>query len=623
MNVFLNLWGGEGYLSGASVLALASVGIYDGIKDAKGQPTIIKYGCYDFASPQNADLARCNEMYDAYKKYYCKMISGDEQNEGVIEKQPVTIQLMTKTSIPQTLETKYNADRELLAYGCSESDITTNLTSGIYGKPWVGEAYYADSQFGSIYNGDQNSMVVINCGGYKGGGTAATFIPLENEWDPYQGTVVAPGVSASKFDVIVGPSTQFNRFVKYPNTGIYPQGTYDKGVDLFEIPRVLITLNDWGKLCANPALHTANVNFLETEYKKVFDPGNPAGPLDRRSLNPINYMPRFIDRVESDVTINNLSACFINLKPNLTHDDQGCFNYDETSPAFSADNQKHKLHITNLLSAVEVQEIAKNHSTYNATGKIYTFQQAGDKFTLNGVFGADDEKKILRFIIFSLFFTEYLCNVFNDIAVMARADAAMLERWAQTEGKFHATVCMPPNPKGTLNEQFAIAAKKFFVDMAHEYIKPTLQAFLDFHDTCPDVDFFSETRINTDLPKGAYGVVEEIISKIQGENESRTVAVETSSEIIKNTTERCIAALVIDKFGLANTYNAVLAHIKTVGHVGILKQYQASFPQMGTKGLVNRTWSKDITPANVEAKAHVYCKDVIKYTYDKVCELFV
>ena len=620
MNVYLNLWGGEGYLSAASVLALASVGIYDGIVDAANSPVTINYGCFDFTPPENADKERCDDMYEAYKKYYCGIIKQTAPN---INKTGLVIRDLVTETKPKNLEKKYAAKKAFLAFGCSEADMGTDLSQGIYGKPWVGEAYYVDSNFSPIYNGDTGNKVVINCGGYKGGGTAATFIPLENDFTP-------TGAAPERFDIIVGPSTQFNRFVQLRHKGIYSTSTYDNGVDRFDIPNVIEILNTMAGGIVAIGLHNENIAALEEEYKRIYDPENQGGPIDRRSLNPVNYMPRFVDRIKSDETMNSMNACFVNLKPNLESDADGFFNYDITSDSYQPDTQIHSMHITNLLSAVEVKEIAQNHGSYpkkgEPKGKVFTFQDNGNAFTLDGVFTQNDANKIMHFILFSLLITEYAFNSFNDYTLPGFS--VLIDRWAIKEGGniLHpGRVVVPPKPSGNLNEAFASAAKEYFINLAHKYIKPTLQAFLDYNDTCPDVMFFDKTKINENLPDGVYGVVRDIVNKIQKpQNGPCFIVPENDSMVIQERNEYRIAAVVKGRFGLPVDFNAALGSIHGLPGGGLLLSYQGCFPSFGTaKPFGNRAWSKDVTAANVAQKAVDFCNDVTKYTYQKVCETFV
>ena len=625
MDVYLNLWGGEGYLTAASFLALASIGVYDGLTDsADGQQVNINYGCYDFTGSANYDLTRCNRMYEAYKKYYCGIIN--EGKDSNIVKVNTTISNMVTGASPMKLENKYSASRECLAFGCNKADMTTDLSQGIYGKPWVGEAYYADSRFDSIYTTAHNSIVVINCGGYKGGGTAASFIPLENSYDPRSGNTAITNVE--RFNIIVGPSTQFNRMVRYSNPGIYTNPQYDNGVDLFDIPNVVKKLNGMVKSAVSDESHKKNVSFLNEQYEMVFNPEAHGGPIDRRSLNPVNYMTRFVDRVDSDSTMKNaVKANFINLKPNLSVDANGYFNYDVTSELFQPDQQKHSLHITNLLSAVEVQEIASHHNNPNySDGKIYAFQyDSSNKFTLDGVFLPEDVKKVIRFAIFSMLITDYAYNCFNDIRLPGTA--VMLDKWAITTGIKHTVATTEGTKEGDLNIRFANTAKKELINLAHEYIEPTLQALIDVEETCSDVNFFSYTPIGgaDGFAQGVYGIIKSILGKIVTlENGEPTIISMNDANVIKQNADKCTAALVMGRFNYPDDFNGCLNTIIGLPGGGFLNSYQNSFPQFGKiSGLIkNRNWDSNITEANVDEYAKKYCKEIIRNTYSLVCDTF-
>ena len=623
MDVYVNMWGGEGYLSAASMLTLACVGFYDDVKDASGSQVMFHFGCYDFVPDGNSDKKRCKDLFAAYNKYYCGIL---KNVAPVVVDTNVSIINMVQGANPKTLDNKYHASRQFLAFGCNRSDITTDLSQGIYGKPWVGEAYYADSIFHQIYNGANGNIVVINCGGYKGGGTAATFIPLENRHNIQSQN---PNVtSAERFNIIVGPSTTFDRRVVYPNKGIYNNAMYDNGVDLFAIPDVIEKLNAMITGVGNEHLHEANVKCLETEYKKVYDPDAHGGPVDRRSLNPINYMPRFVERVESDVTMGQVSANFINLKPNLSSVSNGEFNYDVTCDRFAPDGQAHKLHITNMLSAAEIKEIATNHSSYTG-GKVMVFQNpSADTFTLDGVLDQDDVKKAIHFVIFSMLITDYAFNCFNDIT--NPGIAVMLDKWAITTTKMlKKVVALDPNtPAGALNVQFATAAKNYLIDLAHEYIRPVLESFIQIQDTSPDVSFFSKTPVGqaSDFPNGVYGIVRGIVDKIKlNERGERYIEPINDANVIKANAVNSFAALIMNRFGHSDDYNTCMKFINSMqNNIGFLNYYQSQFPEFGKVGGIgnHRKWAADVNSANVETHARKYCESIIKITYKAVCDNF-
>ena len=622
MDVYVNLWGGEGFLSATSMLALACVGFYDDIKDAAGSPVEFHFGCYDFISSSNFDNLRCKALFNAYKKYYCGML---RKNVPVITETGADIRSMVKGIFPMTMENKYYNSREGLAFGLTNSEIFADMSHGTYGKSWISEAFYADSVFHQIYNGANGNIVVINCGGYKGGGTAATFIPLENKYDIQAHN---PNVtSAERFNIIAGPSTTFDRRVVYPNKGIYNHAMYDNGVDLFAIPDVIEKLNTLIAGVGNEHLHEANVKYLETEYKKVFDPDALGGPVDKKSLNTINYMPRFVERVESDVTMGQVSANFINLKPNLSPDSNGEFNYDVTCDRFTPDGQAHKLHITNMLSAVEIKEIATNHSSYTG-GKIIVFQDpSSDKFTLDGVLDQEDVKKAIHFVIFSMLITDYAFNCFNDIT--NPGTAVLLDKWAITiMQRLRIVLAINPNTlEGALNHQFAAAAKYYLIDFAHEYIKPVLEAFLQIQDTCPDVNFFSKTPVGqaSDFPNGVYGIVRGIVDKIKlNEKGERYIEPINNANVIKTNAVNSFAALIMNRFGHSDDYNTCMNFINSMQYnIGFLYYYQSQFPEFGNIiNLRRRKWDESVNSANVETYAREYCERIVKMTYKAVCDNF-
>lgn len=620
MSVFLNLWGGEGYLTSAMLLSMTSMGMFENVKNQ------IFYRCMDFATDSDDDK-RQKDIGKSHLDYY-NIIFG--KNNNVIS-DGVTIDTIAKISDATSTLVKKFGKREHLAIGCSESDMNVDIKRGIYGKPWVGEAFYSNSNFNALYQNATGNIIIINCGGYKGGGTAATFIPLENSM---QVEKAMPNVSSKRFNVIAGPSTTFCHTTHIPNYGIYSgiglSGIDPNGnVDIFEIPEVIEGLKNVNVPDASQNIHETNINELEAEYRRIYDPKERR---DYRNLNPSNYMGRFIDRIRSDETLSQVDASFINIKPNLKKVGNS-FNYDITSDKFMPDNQAHKLHITNLINAVIIKELTENSANYGGHS-IYTFCSPDtDKFTVETVFNPEDAKKFYRFIIFSIIITKYVYSYFSNITKPG-ADI-MLSKWACQESHF---VFFPPhnewsfslstNPgAGQLNNSFANNVIYELADFAYEYIKPVLEAFMNVEMTSDDVSFFPKDNIqatNATFANGIRGIVNSIIESVSSDSDTGRKKIEAIKEPndIKNQTEKSIAAILIGKNGHANTFDDVYKEIIGTDGAGndFLKVYQTGFPNLArSKNKGTETWDNfNGDNGDVADFAKNYCAEIIKYTYEKV-----
>ena len=423
MDVFLYLWGGEGYLTCASVHAMAMMGMFDNIGNAR-----LNFKCLDFAG-DSADNTRWESMAIAFDRYH-RALFGDKNesvvcgdtNEGGHFKSTIS-KVVSNPASEMTLSAKYN-NNELLYIGCSRDDVKLDIKEGIYGKPWVGEAYHADSHFDALYprSLDGAPITVINCGGYKGGGTAATFIPLEATHS------VTGTTNVTRFNVVAGPSTQFNREVPLDHPDAY--NTRVERVDRFEIEEKKAELeNDVKPDAVSKQNHKANKSKLENAWKEVYSP-----PKDYRNLNPDFYMGRFIDKIRSDDSINSVDATFVNLKANLKPVGKSC-NYDCTAAEYKPDKQEHILHITNLINAITVKELMKNGAAYK-NHKIYTFQTPGNVFRTHDMFEPEDAKNLYYFLEFVIFLVKYVYPNFNEFE---RPGADVFwKKWAIKVGRNYA-----------------------------------------------------------------------------------------------------------------------------------------------------------------------------------------
>lgn len=620
MQVFGNLWGGEGYLTAAMLLSMTSMGMFNDIKN-----TEIIYRCLDYADTSR-DVQRQNDIYNSHQKYYKHIFGCD----SIIKCDGMKISNIAQVpAATPDLKQKFKKPGYLAA-GCSESDMSTDIRKGIYGKPWVGEAYHSDSQFDRLYANADGNIVIINCGGYKGGGTAATFIPLENSIHAEQDN---PNVtSAKRFSVIAGPSTTFYHTTKINNVGIYSgirlnNVSNDGTVDLFCIPQVLEGLNRLTPaMSANLDIHRENIAALEREYEeKIYC---PAQNRDYRNLTPSAYMSRFIDRIRSDDTLSQVDASFINIKPNLRREGDS-FNYDVTGKRFEPDNQMHDLHITNLINAVTIQELAINSDKYGGNA-IYTFCSPNtNKFTVECIFRPEDAKKFYRFIIFSIILVKYVYSYFSNIN-QPGADV-MLCKWAceRNFGLLNLKWVIAldnDSDEGRHNNLFANGVRDTIAEFAWEYILPVLKAFMDIQKTSDDVDFFSKTTIGN-FNNGINEIIGNLSGKIHKDNNNFMIDAIDSPNTIKEETERNIAAILTGKNGFSNDFNTVLQTIQ--GQIGegndFLGKYQADFLSFDKcKSGRHRVWVDGLNNNDaVAAAAKDYCYKIIKYTYDKISDTLI
>ena len=187
---------------------------------------------------------------------------------------------------------------------------------------------------------------------------------------------------------------------------------------------------------------------------------------------------------------------------------------------------------------------------------------------------------------------------------------------------------MDPNtPAGALNVQFATAAKNYLIDLAHEYIRPVLESFIQIQDTSPDVSFFSKTPVGqaSDFPNGVYGIVRGIVDKIKlNEKGERYIEPINDANVIKANAVNSFAALIMNRFGHSDDYNTCMNFINSMQYnIGFLYYYQSQFPEFGNIiNLRRRKWDESVNSANVETYAREYCERIVKMTYKAVCDNF-
>lgn len=614
MQVIANFWGGDGYLSCTALLAVASMGILndlEGESDNGGKKQVeLRYRCMDFTS-DSEDKARWESMSRSYAEYF-ETVFGKKARKIIWDK----IAMDSVATIPdnvQTLEAKF-ADKGKLALGFTANEMKLNIKEGIYGKPHVGEAFHSDAMFSELYdNGIDPGCIVINCGGYKGGGTAATFIPMENKAKP---------TGSKRYSVVSGPSTEFKHTVEVPNARrLLPRG-YSNPVDIFEADYLinyfnrLIERND-----PNKAAMQEIVNKLQIENDKIHNPS--AANTDYSDLNPKFYMRRFIDRIYSDDSIREIQGIVVNMKQKCKVNDR--YQYDETCDEFMADNQKHDIHITNLLNALSIQEIARNQNAV-ANNQLYTFcSSPGDRdaeqYTITGVMGELDALKFYGFLAFSTLLVKYTYPSFANLR-LTHAEG-IISKWAKENKKafkWNISRDVKDTRNGAMNDAFGKAVAARMAKFLYEFVCPALMVFKEIQKTnTNEVKLFDDT---------ISGIVDDILASCKKVDASYEVTYhhltkDTKNEEItgniKTRVPEFLAELFAEKGKFnGNNYQTTLARLTPPPgtETSFLDRYQNGCVRFSGKG--EHEWQKEITNDNVQEYAAGYCDEIIGYTYQTI-----
>lgn len=597
MDAYLNLWGGEGYLTCASVQAMAMIGMFE---DVNG--VTLKYKCLDFADDSSDDV-RWKTLATAYNRYH-KALFGNENMAVICDstaggKFSSAINKVVNNPTPEmTLESKFAASKDILAIGCSEDDIKLNIKEGIYGKPWVGEAYHADSHFDQLYPNtltQNDSIIVMNCGGYKGGGTAATFIPLESIYQ-------VPGCgNVARYNIIAGPSTQFNRNVTIDYPDAY-NGQRVESVDRFDIENVKKDLESRVKSDAvSKKHHDENIKKLNKADSEVHSVGR-----DYSTLNPDFYMARFIDKIRSDDSIQKVDATFVNMKSNIIQSGTSC-NYDITAMQFKPDKQEHQLHITNLLNAVTVKELMRNAGAYTGHN-IYSFSSEAGTYNIYDIFEKEDAENFYYFIEFVILLAEYIYPYFNDIQLAGSEQ--FLVKWALQVRRRFATDGQTNEAR--YNRDFSGLVKNGIRDFLVQYAKNVLIAFWEINNVSPnDVNFFPSFTIGP-FQRGMHEVIGRLLSDIdaiaaQGFNRE-------ASAIHENAIQMLAAVSTVAKELNIEEYQQEMKKFRGSGFFSssILDDFakSKSFPVTG-----GRAYS-DTLANNIRKDASVFVDNILGYSFN-------
>ena len=502
-SIVLNLWGGESYLAGAAMLAMGAVGMFEPLDSD------LFYSVLD-SQDGSKDATRLNELQEAYR-LYCEMTEIKQNDEKL---HPTGVKLSQIQNFPEgntepTLQQKYPGLKEYLAFGFKETDTKLNIKTGIYGAPWIGKAYFKDTDFSLLYSKiNEEPKAVINCGGYKGGGTATTFIPLSAKY------ALKAYPNAKVYTVVAGPSTTFATKVEIEGLSkACPEYKNAKDwIDLFEIPAL------YQKMVAYKSDDPVTKK-LEQKLRETIIPNENE---NYEHLNPQYYMSRFIEQIETDDSLSQ-TVNFVFLKPNLTSDQDGNLLYDVTSPGFSKDSQKHDLHITNLLNALTVYRICeKQGDLHLQVGQIYSSGTNADFFTIETMMDADQQDKFYQFLVFSILMVFYIYRNFKNPRLPA--GDALRKKWFKNEtwGPFTNKAAEAEN------NQFAGQIEEYLRNLIWAYNTKVLTAFKEIHDTNSETRIYTDEKIDI-FDEGVYQIVEDLLKRVKINNEKGMVEINANA----------------------------------------------------------------------------------------------
>ena len=619
--VFIHYWGGEGYLTSATFHLMALMGMFESsAMDGIEQVDEIRYRCIDAATGSDDDH-RWRNLCSAYTKYHDILYGATPQKKLICEDyDPTTgdyiniLNEMTRTpNNPEVyLPDRFPGQKALLAIGISEEDMKKlNFKGGVFGKPYAGEVFYSNSDFDRLYqnaalHSSNDELVVINCGGYRGGGTAATFIPLES----FHEITAAKnsGITPKRFSVIAGPSTQFKRTVDI-DTSAY-NVVVDKDVDIFSIDETLVRLDACVK---DSDKHKRNKDKLKKAKPKAHE----------KDLNPDFCMGKYIDKLRADKSISQkVNATFVNMKVNVTKRagaGEGAYVYDETSDKFQSVGQYHKLHITNLLNAVEIKDIIRNTTPYTGggTNNIYGFYTHDACYTIHNVFSEDDVKRFYHFLEMIVIITEYIRPYFADLTLPHSQD--FYKKWALSEGSFFSLQypLVGTTGKAKYNNDFAAGVKRELDNFLKECGQPILHAFKDINDVSTDVDFFPKGSL-AGFAQGIYEVISTLESDINvadvsrgtvnGQSNAALKSMPNSGKYIKDICKQMLTVMLSYSRATNNNPDTGVYNTSENTVKGKLPYFDSNFPRRDNR--------RDIGDANADAKA--YAEELLKYVFDFV-----
>ncbi len=404
MESVVNAWGGEGVLTATAVFLMGALGMFRGTVSAGER---IHVRILDLERPEDApemtDYKRACDFAKLYEECYRKLYGGEPE----LVYDDISIYDVADLKNGTSVSMKYGVN-PLLSLGCTRDDIDLEISKGIYGKPWLGEVFYCgrdDTSFDKLYKDiDNYELVAINCGGYRGGGTAATFVPMENAYNPENHKL-------TRYMVVSGPSTRFKLRLKLRSpemarmyAGIPGLENLANGYDIFDIPEIREKMLTYSPDFEHFNLHQDNLRMLDDQWQAVVD-----DEKNLENLDPAYYAPRFLDRLYTD--ISQVSATFVNLKT----DGKNLLDYDVTSDTYQPKIQTHKMHISSFINGLSVRELIANHKNYT-DGGVYAFgyDGRGDTFSPDTLFNEAVAGAYSAFIITTIILTHYVNGVLSN-----------------------------------------------------------------------------------------------------------------------------------------------------------------------------------------------------------------
>ncbi len=555
MKTVVNVWGTEGFLSAYALTALACLGVFPDSPDGK-EKINIRY--IDF---KTNDL----KLAGTYNKYYSKVFG----KSNILEFENITLDLNGSVS------DKFN-ETEILSLGFSENDLFTELDGNIYGKQWLGEIYFSDVCFERLYkNLPDEDFILINCGGCTGGAPASVFIPVES----------VKHINGRRYNVLCGPSAYFCYKVKIPHPDIYSENISEfPEISIFDIPEVTGKMKQQAELMKSDIFsvndntdfimkNEKNIRVLEKEYNKVI-----SEKYDLRSLAPEYNIGHFVEAINFYGFTSY--ANFINIKT----DGKNFLPYDVNSDRFAPDVYEQKADITNLLNALSITEIIKNHNRY-MDGKIYGFgAKNAEKYTPDILFDSQCRRHFAEFMIFSVIITGYVHRWFSGC--YDSEYIKIVDKWKKKSDGFLGGLKSLFSSRGKFTEEdkiFERIVRKNTEDFIKEYICGVTGFFLE-------TDYVSEQSC---VMKNELNDIFSAMYKHYSENNSTGIFQIDVKESITDIL-RIVCHISPDKL------NGFL--------VDYLEKYRKDFPEFN-----NRTAS--------ETDAVRYSEKIIRYTMSRAEEL--
>lgn len=588
METIINAWGNEGFHSAYAVTAAACLGMFGKLLENDEK---IHLRFLDFEESFSDNWSRTQIFY-AYQKYY-RIVFGTEE-DMVFDS--IKLKDILKADGTSSLSEK-TEDKEILYLGFSENDIKLNMRNEVYGKKNVAEVYYYDTDFSKLYESipKDKDVVIINCGSYSEGGTASTFIPLEN-------------VSANseffvkRYNVVSGPSAKCAYNVRMPYPEIYnARMSVPAETDIFKIPEVIKKINHINSTVSTnfvsdisePEIKEMfisksrqNIESLERKYKKVLSESH-----DFRSLDPKYHVSQFIDMVCSECS--EVDGTFVNFKTDgkffLPSDNVTLYDYN-------ADVNYNKMNIISLINAMSIREITANHNNYSG-GQVWAFGSSlGERYTPLTVFTGECIKNFVQFMIMSVVITNYVQNCFS--ADCNNDALEIMEKWAKKPKTFLSSVRsiisvsadkqIKAYKKNSMNESFSRLVLININDFISTYICGVLETLNEIDETSEQASMFT-------------GITESIVRNIvYSVNNIWNNSAESTIEDTKSKLAYIIQDILKISQDRANFINVDIS--------GFFYDYNKQFPSF-------EQWS------GTESEARIYSEKIIRYTMEKSGEL--